>query len=73
MEAIHLETTDDKFLITVDKNLFDQEFVMRLVERLHLEYLAEKINFNNDMEKFGEDIKSEWWNNNKTRLLGTKR
>lgn len=72
MEAITLETKDEKFLITVDKNSFNQEFVMQLIDRLRTEYLAEKVDFAGDIETVGEEIKAEWWNKNKSRLLGTK-
>jgi hypothetical protein len=70
MEAISLETTDEKFLITIDKGSLDAEFVRRLIERLRIEYLAEKVEFDEEIEIIGEDIKSEWWKNNKARMLG---
>ncbi len=70
MEAISLETTENKVLITVDKNSINPDFVIRLVEQLRMEYLAQKVNFNEDIEKVAENIKSEWWNNNKSRILG---
>lgn len=69
MEAISLETTKDKVLITVDKSSISTDFVIRLVEQLRMEYLAQKVNFNEDLEKVAEDIKSDWWNNNKSRIL----
>lgn len=70
MEAISLETTEDKVLITVDKSSISPDFVIRLVEQLRMEYLAQKVNFSGDIEKVGENIKSDWWNNNKSRILG---
>lgn len=72
MEAISLETTDEKFLITIDKSFLDAVFVRRLIERLRLEYLAEKVGFDEEIEIIGKDIKAEWWKNNKSRLLGVK-
>ena len=60
MDAISLETKDDKFLITVDKNSFNQEFVMQLIDRLRMEYLAEKVNVSSDIESLGDEIKAEW-------------
>lgn len=73
MEAISLETTDDQFLIRVDKNSLKPEFVMHLIERLRVEQLAEKVNFNSNIEQLAEDIKAEWWNNNKSLLLETQK
>jgi hypothetical protein len=70
MKPIHLETTEDKVLITVDKNSVNPDLVIKLVEHLQMEYLAQKVNFNDDIERLGEEIKSDWWNKNKSKLLG---
>ncbi len=72
MEAISLESKDDQFLITIDKNSINTEVVVQLINRLRMEYLVEKAAFEDDIEKLGEEIKSEWWSNNKSRLLETK-
>lgn len=70
MNAISLETTNDKFLISVDKTTLDEKFVVELIEHLRMEQLAQKINFSEDIEVLGEEIKSGWWQKNKSRLLG---
>lgn len=70
MEAISVESGKDKWLITVDANALDKDFVISLVEKLRLEYLAQKTNFDEEIESFGEEIKTDWWNKNKDRLLG---
>ena len=59
MAPISLETTEDKFLITVDKKSVTAVFVMQLVERLRMEYLAEKSNFKGDIKELGEVIKTD--------------
>ncbi|HEX8460296.1 MAG TPA: hypothetical protein VF623_02655 [Segetibacter sp.] len=68
MEAISLETNDEKFLITIDRDSMSKEFVVSLIERLRLEHLAQKAEFKDEIEKLGDDIKADWWNSNKTRL-----
>lgn len=34
MTSIHLDTQDDKYLISLDKASFDKEWLMGLIERL---------------------------------------
>ncbi len=69
MTSIHLDTQDDKYLISLDKASFDKEWLMGLIERLRMEELARKFNFDEDSEQLGEDIKSDWWNKNKSRFI----
>lgn len=69
MTGIHLDTQDDKYLISLDKASFDKEWLMGLIERLRMEELARKFNFDEDSEQVGEDIKSDWWNKNKSRFI----
>ena len=69
MTSIHLDTQDDKYLISLDKASFDKEWLMGLIERLRMEELARKFNFDEDSEQVGEDIKSDWWDKNKSRFI----
>lgn len=69
MQVIDLQTTGDKFLISIDKHLVGKEFLLDLVERIRLEYLAQKVDFDESMESLGEEIKAEWWQKNKARFI----
>ena len=69
MTSIHLDTLEDKYLISLDKSSFDKEWLMGLIERLRMEELAYKLNFDEDIESLGEEIKSDWWNKNKQRFI----
>ena len=70
MEAINVVYEKDRMIIQVDTTLIDKDFVLKLVEKFQLEYLAKKVNFSDDIEELGREIKSEWWKKNKNRLLG---
>ncbi len=70
MNTIALETTADRYIISVDKLAIKKETIDALIDRIRLEYLAEKIDFQDDIEELGEEIKATWWKNNKTRILG---
>lgn len=69
MQAINIETTNDRFLISIDRNLVTKEMLQRLLNQLRLEYLAQRVDFDESIEEFGEEIKASWWQQNKERLL----
>jgi hypothetical protein len=69
MQAIDLQTTNDKFLISIDKNSIDKEFLLNLIEKIRLEYLVRKVDFDESIEDLGEEIKADWWQKNKARFI----
>lgn len=71
MEAIRLESTNDKFIISIDKNIADKTFLFNLLNRLRIEYLAQKVNFDEQIVDLGEDIKADWWEKNKSLFVKT--
>ena len=68
-KALKLQATDEQFLISIDKSAIDKEFLLRLMNRLRVEYLAKSVDFDESIETLGEEIKSDWWDKNKDRLL----
>ncbi len=69
MQAIDLQTTNDKFLISIDKNSIDKEFLLNLIEKIRLEYLVRKVDFDEIIEDLGEEIKADWWQKNKDKFI----
>ncbi len=57
MEAISINTTSEKFVISLDKGLFQADYVLNLVEKLRMEHLAQSVNFGKDIEDIGIEIK----------------
>lgn len=55
MQAIDLQTTKEKFLISIDKNLVDKKFLLNLIEKIRLEYLFRKADFDESIEDLGEE------------------
>lgn len=70
MKAINLEANDTTYLLSIDKNAIDKDVLLDLIERIRLEYLIKKADFDESIEELGEEIKAEWWAKNKQRLLG---
>jgi hypothetical protein len=67
--ALTLKTVDNRFLISIDKTFIEQDFLIRLMNRIRMEYLAKIVNFDESIEILDEEIKSNWWEKNKNRLL----
>ena len=69
MTGIQLNTQNDKYLISIDKSMFDKEWLVKLLENLRVEELARKFDFDESIETLGEEIKADWWEKNKKRLV----
>ena len=69
MNPITLDSSGERFLISVDKSFMDKAFLVQLVERIRIEYLAQKINFDDELQNLGEEIKQSWWTENKDRFM----
>lgn len=69
MQAINVETTADRFLISLDRNLYTKEMLLRVLNQFRLESLAHQVDFDQSIEELGEEIKDSWWEQNKERLL----
>jgi hypothetical protein len=73
MEGINIQSTEKRYVISIDKNAVDKDFLFDLLERLSIENLAQKVNMDDSIIDLGEDIKKEWWQNNTDRFLKSGR
>jgi hypothetical protein len=69
MNAISVETLSDKYLISIDKNAINKDYLFRLLEKVRIEYLAQAADFDEEIEQLGEEIKKDWWQKNKQRFI----
>jgi hypothetical protein len=69
MTGIQLNTQNDKYLISIDKSMFDKEWLVKLLENLRIQELARKFDFDESIETLGEEIKADWWEKNKKRFI----
>jgi hypothetical protein len=69
MTGIQLNTQNDKYLISIDKSMFNKEWLVKLLESLRVEELARKFDFDESIETLGEEIKADWWAKNKNRFI----
>ena len=69
MDPVTLDSSGERFLVSIDKNFIDKASLIEMLERIRLEYLAQKIDFKEDLTELGENIKSDWWQKNKARFI----
>ena len=69
MSTVKVKSSKDQFIISIDKDAINKESLLQFIENLRLESLAEKVDFDEDIEELGEEIKKDWWKKNKDRFI----
>ena len=69
MDAIIIKNIGDEIIIKLNKKYFDHDYLLAFIKRLTLESLAKKSDFSDEVLNIGEQIKLEWWLNNKENFL----
>lgn len=62
-------SNQDQYLISIGKNAFDKAWLLKLIEKLRMEELAQQFDFDENIENIGEQIKADWWAKNKSRFI----
>ncbi len=70
MEALTLQSLENEWIIKIDKNQFPPEFLVKMLKRIQLEWLAKKANFDNTLaNQLADDIETGWWAKNGEAFL----
>ena len=69
MRTVTVESSEDRFIISIDKKSINKDMLLQLIDNLRLEFLAEKVDFGEEIEELGEEIKENWWKENKGRFI----
>ncbi|MCK4763520.1 MAG: hypothetical protein KAW12_15075 [Candidatus Aminicenantes bacterium] len=69
MEAVEVTSLKDRVVINIDKSLISKEYLLSLLNRLQLENLIKKADFDKKILGIPKEIKSNWWKENKDRFL----
>ena len=55
--------------VSFDKKYFSDDELLKILNFLRLEFLAKKIDFDEDIEALGAEINRNWWLKNKKRFI----
>lgn len=70
MESIEFEIKDDRYILSIDKNITEENTIRNIIKTLRFQELSKKSGLNEEeMQLMGEDIKSIWWQKNSTEIL----
>lgn len=67
---VQITFKDDEAILRFPKQLVSSGYVQAFLERLRLEAIVEKSQLTEEQAwEFSEEIKQEWWQKNKDKLL----
>ena len=69
MAGLNIQTENDQIIIQLSKDCFDENYILNLLERINIEYLAKKANFNDKVFDVAKEINEKWWMENKDAFL----
>ena len=69
MTTFQVQHTAETVQVVFDKNYFSEEELLKILNFLRLEFLAKKIDFDENIEALGTEIKRDWWLKNKSRFV----
>ena len=74
MKNISLTSGKNQLVITVDTSDLDQDYLLKVLEKIELEILAQKAQVKDSALDIAEQINEDWWRENRDNYLrGVKR
>ncbi|NUO82550.1 hypothetical protein HUU05_20960 [candidate division KSB1 bacterium] len=69
MEVFEVESKKNKLIITIDKSSVNAAFLSGILNRLRIEQLIKKAEFDEGILELSRKIKRDWWAKNKKKFL----
>jgi len=69
MNGITVYSSKEQTIITINNNILEKEYIINLLDRLKIEYYAQKANFDESVLDLAEDITEKWWRENKSNYM----
>ncbi len=74
MKNISFTSGKNQLVITVDTSDLDQDYLLKVLEKIELEILAQKAQVKDSALDIAEQINEDWWRENRDNYLrGVKR
>ena len=64
MTALSIQNNGNEMFIRIDRNGFDESYLVSLVKRLQLEVKAKEAEVSSEISKIADKINTDWWNKN---------
>ena len=69
MKAFSIEFKDQELIINMDTTGIPKDNLRKLIQRIRLEFLAQKADIDVDLGPFAEEINEQWWKLNRDEFL----
>ena len=69
MKGIRLASDNNQLVITIDTSGLDQDYLIKVFEKIETEVLAQKAGVDEDVLNIAEQINKDWWEENKEIYL----
>lgn len=69
MTALNIQNKDNEILIRLNRNSFDEKYLISLVKRLNLEATAKEAQIDTKVLEIADEIDIDWWSKNENEFL----
>ena len=69
MEVIEIKKEAGRYIFSIDESQMDRLSLEKILNRIWMQYLVEKAQFDQSVLELGAEMKSDWWQKNKTEIL----
>jgi hypothetical protein len=70
MEALRFEYQPSEYVIRIDRSKMSEIDFQKLVKWIEIDMLIKEADFDESIQTIGNDMKSHWWERNKSRFVG---
>ena len=69
MEVVEIKKEAGRYIFSIDESQMDRLSLEKILNRIWMQYLVEKAQFDQSVLELGAEMKSDWWQKNKTDIL----
>ena len=69
MDAVEIRKEEGRYIFSIDESQMDKLSLEKILNRIWIQYLVEKAQFDQSILELGREMKSDWWQKNKTEIL----
>jgi len=69
MQGFQVQHKEEDVIITINRKLINMNTLENILERLRVDYLAQQVDFDENILTLGNEIKREWWEQNGKEFL----
>jgi hypothetical protein len=69
MQGFQVQHKEEDVIITINRKFINMNTLENILERLRVDYLAQQVDFDENILTLGNEIKRKWWEQNGKEFL----